>query len=165
MKPCCTCVSQHLLFRLKIQRVRKSYRRGGVCEGSRGDTSFLALGKTVVARKQRGLNQSFVLAGGNCSSANTRPGILRGRFALCVCTTSLCWRQPRLLPVSLQPRIFLYGTANAPTPLIQHSSNNEVTMNHFSSFHLYTNLSASCGVEQNSSYRTRAKEMCAAGIV
>lgn len=25
----------------------------------------------------------------------------------CVCTTSLCWRQPRLLPASFYPKIFL----------------------------------------------------------
>lgn len=49
------------------------------------------------------------------------------------------------------------GIENASTPIIQHSSNNEVAVNHFSNFHLYKNLGGDCGVEQNSSYSTQKK--------
>lgn len=49
------------------------------------------------------------------------------------------------------------STKNAPTPIIRHSSDNEVVTNHFSNFHLYKNLGADCGVEQNSSYGTQEK--------
>lgn len=106
-----------------------------------------------------------MLARENFSSANTSPDI----FPVC----SAQWRDearwearvyhfPLLeaaqtvtcLPPSEDISI---GTKNAPTPIIQHSSDNEVAMNHLSNFHLHKNCGADCGMEQNSSYSTREK--------
>lgn len=95
-----------------------------------GDIFFLGLGeiegKINAIKNQRGLNQAFVLARGIggvggvvCGeiSALQAPGLTfllsalhsgsTERAGKRVCTTSLCWRQLRLLPASLHPTMFL----------------------------------------------------------
>lgn len=106
-----------------------------------------------------------MLAGGNFSSADTRPDIFPGcsaqrqdgaRWEVRVCHFPLpeAARAVTCLPPSEEISI---GTENASTPIIQHSSDNEVATNHFSNFPFYKNLRADCGVEQNSSYSLRKK--------
>lgn len=105
----------------------KSHCRGGVPESWVGDTSFLGLGdingKINATKKQKELNQAFVSArgmtgvGGEISALQTpdltfllsalHSGSRIEHAGKRVCTTSLCWRQLRLLPASLHPTIFL----------------------------------------------------------
>lgn len=75
----------------------------------------------------------------------------------CVCATSLCRRQPGLLPASLHPRIFLL----LPKMLQPLSSSTAAIMKWPQiisvTFLSIKNLRADCGVEQNSSYSLRKK--------
>lgn len=86
-----------------------------------------------------------MLAGGNFSSADTRPDIFPGcsaqrqdgaRWEVRVCHFPLpeAARAVTCLPPSED---ISTATENASTPIIQHSSDNEVATNHFSNFPFY----------------------------
>lgn len=111
--------------------------------------------------------------GRNFSSANARPDISAvcsaqrqhgARWEACVYHFPLLEAAQTVTCLSPSHNISI-GTKNDPTPIIWHSSDNEVATNPFSNFHLYKSLSADWGVEHSSSSSTEKKRMRGKGCV
>lgn len=117
----------HLFFTaftpgLKTQHLHQSCRRAYV-RGSLETPHWLVPGTwRAKPRHQRGLNQAFVSAVDISALQIQDPTLFPAaahssrteHAGKSVCTTSLCWRQPRLLPVSMQGYFYRHRKRSSP---------------------------------------------------
>lgn len=105
-----TCFFTAFTLSLKVQHVHQFY-----CKRHMWRRSFIGPGDMEDETKSpKGLKSSICVGSGHFSSVNTDPMLFPEYAGKCVCTTSLCWRQPRLLPASIQQYFYWHQKCSSP---------------------------------------------------